>query len=354
MERSSVKIAERGFFIGRFYCLLFQKLRYQSMVEFHICISIGTRRCGERLYPLKQMELSNILTYYYLEKLVKLDNKEEMTKFVRRYIPKSVRKTIRNVLFFPIDIIDAVLGRRDELTPPKSMIFIEDGDFKSIGKAFLKNFVEIGYLKKTDSVLDVGCGIGRMAVPLTNYLSNDSRYEGFDIVPEGIEWCNKEITSRYPNFHFQVADIYNEEYNPKGIHKSSNYSFPYDDASFDFLFLTSVFTHMLATDVENYMSEISRVTKKGKRVLITFFLLNSESLNLSNAKLSKLDFKYQLDGCKTIDQDIPEKAIAYDEETIRHLLKKNDLELDGSIHYGSWCGRENYLGYQDIVVAVKR
>ena len=54
-------------------------------------------------------------------------------------------------------------------------------------------------------------------------------------------------------------------------------AFPCADNSFDLVFLTSVFTHMFAGDVENYLSEISRVLKPGGKCLITWFLLDEVS-----------------------------------------------------------------------------
>jgi len=118
-----------------------------------------------------------------------------------------------------------------------------------------------------------------MAIPLTKYLSEGS-YEGIDIIPYHINWCKKNIMSRYPNFRFQMADVFNKLYNPKGKYKPSEYEFPYQDEDFDFVFLTSVFTHMLPKDMENYFSQIARVLRKKGRCLITFFLLNKESLRL--------------------------------------------------------------------------
>ena len=98
-------------------------------------------------------------------------------------------------------------------------------------------------------------------MPLTKYLSKSGSYDGFDIVPRAIKWCSNNITSRYPNFRFHFADIYNKHFNPNGRLTAADFRFPYGDGMFDLVFLTSVFTHMLQNDVEHYLSEISPVLK---------------------------------------------------------------------------------------------
>lgn len=269
------------------------------------------------------------------------------------HINPKMKSVMQRTYYFVVDAIDLLLGRRDELTPPRRIRrFVGDGDFRKIGEEFLQYFIELGRLKPNERVLDVGCGIGRMAVPLTRYLDKRGSYEGFDIVADGINWCRKKITPKYPNFHFQLVDIHNI-YNPKGKRNASEYKFPYENESFDFIFLTSVFTHMLPQGMENYFSEIARILKKDGRCLITFFLLNTESLKLIDAKLSLLNFKYKFEGYRTIDKSAPESAISYDERFIRVLYKKYGLNIVGPIHYGLWCGRKKFLSYQDIVIAVK-
>ena len=256
------------------------------------------------------------------------------------------------------DSIDVVLGRRDEHTPPKrkSTIFVGGGDFRQTGEEFVRYFIELGGLEPDAKVLDVGSGIGRMALPLTTYLQGEGSYEGLDIVPEGIQWCTQNITRKYPNFHFQLADVYNNVYNPKGQYKASEYRFPYEDRMFDFIFLTSVFTHMLPQEMEHYIAEIARTLKNDGRCLITFFLLNAESLALIDAHasiLDFLDFKYDHGVYRTIDKRAPESAIAYDEHFVRGLYAKYGLHIVEPIHYGAWCGRPHYLSGQDIIVATK-
>lgn len=247
-------------------------------------------------------------------------------------------------------------GKRDRLTPPGWRNFVGGGDFKVIGNEFFRYFVEIGGLKPHEKILEVGCGIGRMAVPLMGYLKKEKggSYEGFDIVDHGIDWCQKKITRTAPHFHFQLADIYNYGYNPCGKYPADKYQFPYENESFDFVFLTSVFTHMLPSAVENYFFEINRVLKPRGRCFITYFLLNRESMELINTQSSAIDFKFKVNGYRIKDPDIPEAAVAYDEKYIRELYQKNNLYITPPIHYGSWCSRKNSLSYQDIVLAIKK
>jgi SAM-dependent methyltransferase len=230
---------------------------------------------------------------------------------------------------------------------------VGDGDFRKVGEEFRHYFIDLGNIQPDDRVLDVGCGIGRMAVPLTGYLSPRGEYWGFDIVREGINWCSTAIASRFPNFHFEHADVFNRHYNPAGTCPASEYRFPYADASIDFAFLTSVFTHMLPPDMDNYLSELSRVIRPGGTCLMTFFLLNDESRRCIHGHLGKLDFASAVDGCLTIDADDPEAALAYDEDAIRVRLAAVRLRIDEPIRFGSWCGRPSYLSYQDIILATK-
>jgi ubiquinone/menaquinone biosynthesis C-methylase UbiE len=170
-----------------------------------------------------------------------------------------------------VDAFDLVLGRRSELTPPRRLMFVGGGDFRTIGNEFLAYLKQLAELQPDHRVLEAGCGIGRMAVPLLGYLSDKGSYEGFDVVRHGIQWCSKHITTKYPNFRFQLADIRNKEYNPEGQLTASRYRFPYESSSFDVAFLTSVFTHMLPVEVSNYLTEVHRVLKPGGRCLLLGF-----------------------------------------------------------------------------------
>lgn len=275
-----------------------------------------------------------------------------MKKHLARFTPNSLKPILKAAYYFPSDLIARLTGR-DRMTPPRSMIFVGDGDFVKIGQEFKTYFVELADLQPSDRVLDVGSGIGRMAIPLTNYLSQEGEYWGFDIVEKGVEWCQDHISPRFRNFHFQHSDVYNKLYNPNGRIQAQNFQFPFANESFDFVLLTSVFTHMLPSDLENYLSEIARVLKTEGKCLITFFLLTEASEELVRSDHSTLDFRFKVGACLTIDESTPEKAVAYKQEFVERLFGQYGLKINQPIHHGSWCKGDGSLPYQDLVVATK-
>jgi len=229
-------------------------------------------------------------------------------------------------------------------------------DFRKWQNDYRYFLVDYGGLKPEDKILDVGCGIGLAAIPLTKYLCEKGKYEGFDIVDALISWCTKNLTPRFPHFRFQVADVRNDFYNREGRYKASEYRFPFEDETFDFVYLASVFTHMLPDDVEHYISEIVRVLKPGRRCVITYFLLNAESRRLMSQGRATLNFRYDLGRCRSIDEVQKEAAVAYDEDDIRTLYRKYGLEMTKPIWYGPWCGRKplsRRFSYQDVILAEK-
>jgi ubiquinone/menaquinone biosynthesis C-methylase UbiE len=249
------------------------------------------------------------------------------------------------------ELIEVDSSGDNELIPPIELRnLVGGGDFKEIGEQLLHEIIDLGRLKPNDHVLDIGCGVGRVAIPLTKYLSKIGSYEGFDITPASINWCQKNITPKYPNFNFQLIDIYNKAYNPTGKYRASQLKFPYKDNSFDFIILISVFTNMLPEDIENYMSEIARVLKNNGRCFITLFLLNPESLYMINNGFSSLEFPYEFAGYRAEHQNLPEAAVAYNEQLIRELIEKYQLKIDGPIYYGSWCDRDITSRYQDVII----
>lgn len=260
-------------------------------------------------------------------------------------------------LLWAKDLADQLLGRRDPLTPPRRMMFDGPRDraaFAANGAEFLRYYRDLCHLQPDETILDIGSGIGRKTIPLTRYLSQAGRYEGLDVNKMGVDWCQQQITSRFPNFHFQQIDVYSSRYNPTGTQQADNYQVPFAQEHFDFAVLASVFTHMFAAGVQRYLTEIARVLKPGTgRCLISYFLLNPESEQLQSSQASGVYFPAAHGVYRVKSAAQPEDAVAFDEAYIRQIYAACGLEIV-QIYYGSWCGRKDFLSYQDLILARKR
>jgi SAM-dependent methyltransferase len=169
-------------------------------------------------------------------------------------------------------------------------------------------------------------------------------------VEDSIDWCQHHITRLHPNFQFLHIDLYNKRYNPGGQYLAREYVFPFEDNSFDFIFLASVFTHLLPADTEHYFQEIARLLRSRGRALITLFLLNEVQQSLNEQGRNEINFQYRSGSYSVRDEVIPESAVAYDESFVYDLLNQTGLTISPPIHYGYWSGRKNGMSHQDILL----
>ena len=252
---------------------------------------------------------------------------------------------------------DWMQGPIPELKPPRKVI-AEIGGRWELGPQMVKFIKSFADLKPNESVLEIGVGIGRIAIPMIQYLEPPGRFESFDIVKKYIRWCQLEVTSKYPHGNFTHVDLYNKQYNRIGRFRGETFDFPYESSSFDFVYLTSVFTHLLPGEAKNYISEISRVLKPGGRCFATFFLLNEESERcLAEGKGAFALEPLGDSGAQVRNKDVPEEFIALPESLVIDEFSKVGMVIkQGSewIRWGSWCGRKQSYEFQDMLLLYKR
>ncbi len=222
---------------------------------------------------------------------------------------------------------------------------------RKAGRRYLELFIDLGGLRPDHAVMEPGCGTGRMARPLTGYLGAEGSYDGFDVMREAIDACVREIGREHPNFRFQHVDVHNSVYNRDGKLDPQSFRFPYGDESFDFVYLTSVFTHMLPSEVSHYLDEIRRVLRPSGRSLMTFFLLNADARAAIEAGEARRTFRHEGDGYRFDIRGEPERAIAYEEEDATAMIAAAGLEIEGRVHHGTWTGRQPAATGQDVIVA---
>ena len=265
----------------------------------------------------------------------------------------NLRFCVRRIFYLPYDAFVFLFKKRDPLIPPRGMIFIGSGDFVKQGNHLAELVKTYTRLRPDDRILDIGCGIGRLAVPLTKYLSKDGIYEGFDIVQFGIDWCIKNITSRYPNFHFKCVSLKNDLYNLNTRDEAKSFVFPYPKDYFDCVVLTSVFTHMMPDDVENYLRQIALTLKEGGRCLATFFIINQEVKNAMDKNEIGFKFNYSYGNYHLMHSSVKEANVAFDENFLYAMVANCGLSVE-SMHRGSWSNGANALDFQDVVILKKQ
>jgi SAM-dependent methyltransferase len=177
--------------------------------------------------------------------------------------------------------------------------------------------------------------VGNLAIGLRGYLT--APYRGFDVHREAVAWCRDHLTPRYPQFVFDHIDLASVAYNSNGTGSADTFTFPLADASVDFVYLGSVFTHLLPAAVERYVAEIGRLLTPGGRGVVSCFVLNDERRAEVERGHAFLAFPvvHPSGVCRLHDAATPEAAVAFEESFLRSAFARHALKVD-SMRQGHW------------------
>ena len=249
------------------------------------------------------------------------------------------------------DLAELPARRRDPRPRPWRVLHnVGGGEFYKTGEDFFTLFQDGVDLKPGASVLDIGCGAGRMAFPICAALNETGRYIGFDIAPGALAFARRHVRGDCA-IPFHHADLANREYARRGA-PAEAYVFPADDASVDAAIATSVFSHILPGAAERYLAETGRVLRQGGRIMLTAFLVReADHTTLSTARLALKPFS---ETGYAVDARHPERAMGFDEAAFLHWAHSAGLRLAGPVHRGDWREAEAGGGeFQDRLVLQK-
>lgn len=122
------------------------------------------------------------------------------------------------------------------------------------------------------SVLDFGCGCGRIARQLLQQETPPERYLGIDLHRKLIAWCRDNLAPRAEGFEFQHHDVFNATFNPG--RKPMTAPLPVGDREFTLVNAWSVFTHLVQSQIDHYLGECSRALAPGGVLQASFFLFD--------------------------------------------------------------------------------
>src|ERR1700704_3527549 len=155
--------------------------------------------------------------------------------FLRR--KKRPQATVAGHPSYP-EFVEEILNShpRDE-----AMQMAVGGEFEALGLLERALLIQLG-LRANDYLIDVGCGSGRLAKPLSDYLAGP--YLGIDVVPELVDYA-RTLVGR-TDWRFEVAE---------------GFRIPEQDCRADVVCFFSVFTHLLHEQSYLYLQEAKRVLK---------------------------------------------------------------------------------------------
>lgn len=131
------------------------------------------------------------------------------------------------------------------------------GEFEGYGLLLRDALIYHG-LAPSDYLIDVGCGSGRLAKPLAEYLTG--KYLGIDVVPGLVEYARRLVPRA--DWRFEVAE---------GL------KIPEADGQADMVCFFSVLTHLLHEESFVYLREAKRVLKPGGKIVFSFLDFHVDS-----------------------------------------------------------------------------
>ncbi len=247
----------------------------------------------------------------------------KLDRAIRRVIPSASRLTYNPIFKAVVDSFDLLPKLvYEELSriPPNHMrirvgvgnrIFANQVIFVTGPKDFWMHAFHSGLCRLDSTIVDIGCGCGRYAHPLRDYRFKSERftgkYVGIDIDEEMLEWCKGNFDAG--RFSFHRSNHASKAY--RGVENgNSHYHVPVADGSADFVFSTSLFTHLLEEQLGNYCQEGYRVLRSGGHMAMACFSMDHPPPTYG----TRHTFRHRLGNACVESLEVPEAAVAYEEK----------------------------------------
>jgi SAM-dependent methyltransferase len=247
----------------------------------------------------------------------------KLDKAIRRVIPSASRLSyspIFKAVVNSFDLLPKLVYEELSRIPPNHMrirvgvgnrIFANQVIFVTGPKDFWMHAFHSGLCRLDSTIVDIGCGCGRYAHPLRDYRFKSERftgkYIGIDIDEEMLEWCGRNFDAR--RFSFHRSNHASKAY--RGAENgNSHYHVPLADESADFVFSTSLFTHLLEEQLGNYCLESYRVLRFGGHMAMACFSMDHPPPTYGR----RHTFRHRIANAYVESLEVPEAAVAYDEK----------------------------------------
>jgi SAM-dependent methyltransferase len=255
--------------------------------------------------------------------------------YLRRLFPSASRLTFNPVAKLILDASDLparLIWKEYRNIPPNHMrvrvgvgnrIFNNQTIYTQFATNYWLSAFANGHVALDSTIVDIGVGSGRYAHILRDFRCYQERfrgtYIGIDIDQEMVEYCRSSFDRERFRFHLSTngSASYNRQAESQDL-----YRIPEADQSVDYVFSTSLLTHLLETELENYLRESVRLLRKGGRASHTFFSMDHPPVTFGN----RHTFSHRIGPAYVESLAQPEAAVAYREAFLMDLVTRVGFE----------------------------
>lgn len=195
----------------------------------------------------------------------------------------------------------------------------------------------LGYTKDS-LVVDVGCGLGRLATGMLSEFGDEVHYLGIEPNKDFYRWCEEHIQTKHPNYQFRHLDVVSELYNPSGTVDGEALRLPVDSDTADIVYVWGVFTNIISEHVEIYVSEFARIANKDGRIFLTAFV----EKDVPQVSLNPSDYV-------PFDYIVPLHVVRYNVDWLFSLFSQNGLAIEDFRYHGGMFPKQSEITLTKLV-----
>lgn len=252
-------------------------------------------------------------------------------RFVRRFVPSGALLTFNPLFKLALNTADllprtVVKGFR-RLPPAHLRMRVGVGDevlsnqlqFFYSSHFWIFAFAE-RWVRFDSNIVDLGCGCGRYAHHLRDIntlgQSYTGHYTGVDIDGEALAWCRRNFDER---FTWLDSNDKSHTYGKPDVPVAeAPYRLPIEDGTQDFIFSTSLFTHLLEPEARNYLKESGRILRKGGIISHSVFCIDYPPPTYG----TRHTFGHRMGLAHVESLESPEAAVAYTEADLFRMAEE--------------------------------
>ncbi|QNI33130.1 class I SAM-dependent methyltransferase [Alloacidobacterium dinghuense] len=260
--------------------------------------------------------------------------KKALARLMRKIVPSTSllsHNPAFKLLVNSADLLPRAIWREFRALPPNHLririgvgnrFFSNQVNYLRVAESFWLYCLSNNLIEMDSVIVDIGCGCGRFAHHLRDYGFKGStfkgNYIGIDIDQEMLDWCSAHFPKS--NFRFAHSTHASVSYNQSG--SSGKYVLPLESESADFVFSTSLFTHLLEPELMNYCEESFRVLRPGGKMLMYFFCLDYPPPTFGG----RHTFQHPVGNARVESLKVPEAAVAYTEKFMVDVAREKGFE----------------------------